>query len=220
MTTLSFDLHVWPWLSIYLNKCFKMHCYSSRRTTVPNYFEIHPPMRSNGRRMHTHTLHAHTLDWNCKTLSHSPQAGSTNRFIAKLWHHENALIIDLWPHPGAWPKIWDNWLLWKCYRGIMNQIYEKKWYVVMEVHGPSCVTLTFNLLTKCFKWHFYMLRKTNVPNNLKFILRCRCYGPGKFGWNHAHTYTELNCKTFLVHRKQTQQRGLMQNSDIMKMPKS
>ena len=25
---------------IYLNKCFKWHFYSSRRTTVPNYFEI------------------------------------------------------------------------------------------------------------------------------------------------------------------------------------
>ena len=108
MTTLSFDLHVWPWLSIYLNKSFKMHCYSSRRTTEPNYFEIHLPMRSYGRRMHAHTLYAHTPDWNCKTLSRSPQAGSINRFNAKLWHHENALIIDLWPHPGDWPKILDN----------------------------------------------------------------------------------------------------------------
>ena len=25
----------------YLNVCFKWHCYSSRRTTVPNYFEMH-----------------------------------------------------------------------------------------------------------------------------------------------------------------------------------
>ena len=45
-------------------------------------------------------------------------------------------------------------------------------------------------------------------------------GPAKFGWKHAHIYTELNCKTCLVHRKQAQQRGLMQNSDIIKMPKS
>ena len=32
------------WPSTYLNKCFKWHCYSSKRTTVPNYFEIHKQM--------------------------------------------------------------------------------------------------------------------------------------------------------------------------------
>ena len=39
MTILSFDRQVWPWPSTYLNKCFKWHCYSSRITTVANYFE-------------------------------------------------------------------------------------------------------------------------------------------------------------------------------------
>ena len=36
MTILSFALQVWAWLSMYLDKCFKWHFYSSRRTTVPN----------------------------------------------------------------------------------------------------------------------------------------------------------------------------------------
>ena len=26
------------------DNCFKQHCYSSRRTTMPNYFEIHADM--------------------------------------------------------------------------------------------------------------------------------------------------------------------------------
>ena len=26
------------------DNCFKQHCYSSRRTTKPNYFEIHADM--------------------------------------------------------------------------------------------------------------------------------------------------------------------------------
>ena len=33
---LSFDLHLWPWPSTYLNKSFKWHLYSSRTPTVPN----------------------------------------------------------------------------------------------------------------------------------------------------------------------------------------
>ena len=48
MTILSFDLQVWHWPSTYLNKCLKWHCYSSRRTTVPNYFEIIHNCRSYG----------------------------------------------------------------------------------------------------------------------------------------------------------------------------
>ena len=34
ITILSVDLQVWPWPSACLEKCFKRHCYSSRRTTV------------------------------------------------------------------------------------------------------------------------------------------------------------------------------------------
>ena len=39
MTILSFDFKVWSWPLTDLNKCFKLQCYSSRRTTVPNNFE-------------------------------------------------------------------------------------------------------------------------------------------------------------------------------------
>ena len=37
-------LQVWPLPSTYLNNGFKLHFYSSRTTTVPNYFEIHALM--------------------------------------------------------------------------------------------------------------------------------------------------------------------------------
>ena len=37
----SFDFQEWPRPSNYLNNCFRWNCYSSRITTVPNYFEIH-----------------------------------------------------------------------------------------------------------------------------------------------------------------------------------
>ena len=40
MTILSFDLQVWPWPSTYLYKCFKWHCFSSSRTTVPYHFDF------------------------------------------------------------------------------------------------------------------------------------------------------------------------------------
>ena len=32
----------------YMNKCFKWHFYSSRRTPVQNYFEIHAYIKSYG----------------------------------------------------------------------------------------------------------------------------------------------------------------------------
>ena len=43
-TILSFDLQEWHWPLHYMNKCFERHCYSSGRTTLPNYFEIHAQM--------------------------------------------------------------------------------------------------------------------------------------------------------------------------------
>ena len=61
-----------PWPSAYLNEYFKWHFFS-RRTTVPNYFEIHAKMYNlwpgqiptNTEWMHKHTKHAHTPNWSC-----------------------------------------------------------------------------------------------------------------------------------------------------------
>ena len=49
---------VWPWPSTYLNKCFKCHCYSSRRTTVPNYFETNAEVMAP-----TNSIYDHFLIW-------------------------------------------------------------------------------------------------------------------------------------------------------------
>ena len=49
--------------STYLNKCFKWHFFSSKKTTVPNYFEIHAQMyKLRPRQILTdaRTMHART----------------------------------------------------------------------------------------------------------------------------------------------------------------
>ena len=79
--TFKCDLQAGP--SIYLNKCFKWHFCSSRKTTVPNYFDIHAKMyklwpgqiQMYAQGMHTQHMHIHRTEV-VTTMSWSPQAAS------------------------------------------------------------------------------------------------------------------------------------------------
>ena len=68
MIILSFELQVWPWPSTDWNKCFKCHFCFSRRTTVPNYFEIQAKKVAVMARTNLDGCmqqHIHTPNWNC-----------------------------------------------------------------------------------------------------------------------------------------------------------
>ena len=143
MTTLKFQM--WPWPSIYLNKCFKWHCYSSKRTTVQKLFWN--PWKNVEVMARTSSVYDHFLIWPSSvtlTFNLPEQKFKIPLLILK----ENYCAQLFW-----------NQCINVEVMARTNPIYAHFISFDLQVWPwPS------NYLNKRFKRHFYSLRRTTVPN--------------------------------------------------------
>ena len=162
-TILSFDLQVWAWQSKYLNKCFKSHFYSSRRTNVPNNLKSMHKCRSSGLdKLYSWSFYHLTLKWdldlrpnwtNVSNGTYTPQGEILMKSMHK-YRSSGPDKLNLWPFLSfdlqvwPWPSTYQNkWFKWFFYSS------RKKLPIIWN----PCINIEVI-------WHFYSSRTTIVPN--------------------------------------------------------
>ena len=142
---LSNYLQLWPWLSIYLNKCLKWHFYSSRRTVVPKWFwnpNINVQIMAR-----TSSIYDHFIKWpSTVTLTFNLPEQMLQMALLLLKENNcakwfwNPYINVQWPGQAQFMTILSNNLqLWPWPSTYLNKS----------------------------KWHFYSSPRTTVPNDFE-----------------------------------------------------
>ena len=219
MTILSFDLQVWPWPSTWLNKCFKWHFYSSRRTTVPYYFEILDKCRRYSPDKLNHLSFSCDLDlqptWTnvsngtvthqeeqlCQIIlksMHQCRSYGADKFnLLPFYHLTFKCDLDL---PHTWINVSNGTatsqgeqlcqIILKSMRNCRSYGWDKCNIWYLQVwHWPSTYL-------KCFKWLFSASKRQLCQIILKSMHKCRSYGLDKSGLTHARTHTLMHARTY------------------------
>ena len=184
-TILSFDLQVWLWPSTYSNNCFKWHFNSSRTISVPNYLEIHASMNN------LWPGHAQLMTILSFDLKVWPWP-STYRNNCFKWHFYSSRTIPVQTYLEI------HALMYKLWPGLAQLM------TILLFHLPKR-PWSSTFLNKCFKWHFYSSRTTNVPNCFEIYAQIYKWWPRQ-SWmdprmHNTHTSNwNYNCVSLTASR--------------------
>ena len=142
MTILTFIWPLWPWPSTYLKKCFKWHFSSSRTTTVQNYF-WNP------------CINVQVIVWTSLIYDHFGLY-----LTPRPWPSTNLKNVSNGTSPPPGQQLCK--IILKSMQVMLRTSSMHVFYHFDLYLTP--VTLTFNLLKKCFKWHFSSSKATTAPN--------------------------------------------------------
>ena len=144
---------MWPWHSRYLNKCFKWHFYSSRRTTVPNYFEMYGEQLCQV--IWTPNINVEVMAWTSSIYDHFIVWPSSMTLAFNLPEKMFQIALLLLKENNCAKLFWNP-----C---INVEVMTDKLKLDHFIVWPSSVTQTFNLLEQMFQMAFYSYRRRTVP---------------------------------------------------------